>query len=281
VGSPGAGYDSPYTYAADRPTVYVDPLGDVPCWAYLGCGGAGHDLGQAGRGLLDAALPLTRSAATPLVVQQIQLWRTLPATTTTAYHDGGIGLAVNQLNPAYHLLEHTTAFWDAANAGCVRTATAQGTYAAADAASTLAVAAGLQTGATTALRTLRTGRLAGASGGIDSARATSTSVQGNARVNLVSESRSGHILEGHKHGGEAGNTWFPSSWSDSKILHEVSDIATDPELTWTQETGKPGANFTKIGNPVRFSVEGIRDGVRIRVVIEPGGEGIITAYPVP
>jgi hypothetical protein len=32
---------------------------------------------------------------------------------------------------------------------------------------------------------------------------------------------------------------------------------------------------------VRYSVEGVRDGVKIRVIIEPGDEGIITAYPVP
>jgi hypothetical protein len=31
---------------------------------------------------------------------------------------------------------------------------------------------------------------------------------------------------------------------------------------------------------VRYAVEGVRDGVKMRVVIEPGGEGII-AYPVP
>ncbi|HCL3683736.1 TPA: EndoU domain-containing protein [Pseudomonas aeruginosa] len=40
-------------------------------------------------------------------------------------------------------------------------------------------------------------------------------------------------------------------------------------------TGKPGAQFT----PVRWAVEGVRDGVSIRVIVEPHGEGIITAYP--
>ena len=33
------------------------------------------------------------------------------------------------------------------------------------------------------------------------------------------------------------------------------------------------------GKPVRWAVEGTRDGVLIRVIVEPRGEGIITAYP--
>jgi filamentous hemagglutinin len=46
-----------------------------------------------------------------------------------------------------------------------------------------------------------------------------------------------------------------------------------------QLTGKAGANFTASGKPVRWAVEGVRDGVPIRVIVEPHGEGIITAYP--
>lgn len=44
-------------------------------------------------------------------------------------------------------------------------------------------------------------------------------------------------------------------------------------------TGKPGAQFTTKGKPVRWAVEGVRDGVSIRVIVEPHREGIITAYP--
>jgi hypothetical protein len=62
-------------------------------------------------------------------------------------------------------------------------------------------------------------------------------------------------------------------------MHNVSDIATDPTLTWVQQTGKAGSLFTKAGEPARFAVVGTRDGVRIKVVIEPAGEGIITAHP--
>ncbi|WP_390615422.1 EndoU domain-containing protein [Botrimarina colliarenosi] len=79
--------------------------------------------------------------------------------------------------------------------------------------------------------------------------------------------------------GKPGKTPFPKEWDGSRIMHEVSDIATDPSLTWIQQTGKPGAMFTKSGKPTRWYVIGERGGVKIKVVIEPAGEGIITAHP--
>ncbi len=100
-------------------------------------------------------------------------------------------------------------------------------------------------------------------------------------VDLASASRRSHILDGHRYGGEAGNTWFPKGWSDDKIMHSISDIATDPSLTWVQQTGRAGAAFTRGGAPVRYTVEGVSDGVKMRVVLEPGGEGIITGFPIP
>ena len=78
-----------------------------------------------------------------------------------------------------------------------------------------------------------------------------------------------------------GNSLFPSDWSSGQIMNNVSDIATDPSLQWQQLTGRAGAEFTGAGDPVRYAVEGIRDGVMTRIILEPGGEGIITAYPVP
>jgi filamentous hemagglutinin len=62
-------------------------------------------------------------------------------------------------------------------------------------------------------------------------------------------------------------------------MHNISDIATDPDLTWKQSSGPLGAEFTKKGNPVRFTVEGVRERVNNKVVVEPGGEGIITGHP--
>lgn len=61
-------------------------------------------------------------------------------------------------------------------------------------------------------------------------------------------------------------------------MHHVSDIATDPALKWVPQTGN-GGWFTKAGNPARFSLDGVRDGVNIKVIAEPAGEGIITAFP--
>ena len=99
-------------------------------------------------------------------------------------------------------------------------------------------------------------------------------------VNLLSPSRVAHVLEGHLFPGKPGKTPFPRGWSPAKILHEVSDIATDPTLTWKQQTGPAGSWFTKAGAPARFFVVGTRNGVTIKVIIEPAGEGIITGFPI-
>ncbi|HVZ75616.1 MAG TPA: LamG-like jellyroll fold domain-containing protein [Polyangia bacterium] len=104
-------------------------------------------------------------------------------------------------------------------------------------------------------------------------------------VNLASSQRTTHILTGDATGGghlwpgQPGKTPFPQSWSGQKIMHHVSDVATDPALTWVQQFGKAGSFFTKAGDPARFVVTGVREGVQIKVVIEPMGEGIITAHP--
>lgn len=83
---------------------------------------------------------------------------------------------------------------------------------------------------------------------------------------------------GHLFPGAPGKTAFPQGWSGDQAMHHISDIATDPALKWIPQTGN-GGWFTKAGKPARFSVEGVRDGVNIKVVIEPAGEGIITAFP--
>jgi len=93
-------------------------------------------------------------------------------------------------------------------------------------------------------------------------------------VNLASDARTQHILDGHMPPGEAGNTLFPGDWSAAKIMNAVSDVATDPANEWIQQTGRAGAEFTRAGDPVRFVVNGVYDGLKIRVILEPGGEGI-------
>ncbi|WP_146076593.1 RHS repeat-associated core domain-containing protein [Rathayibacter sp. AY1A7] len=97
-------------------------------------------------------------------------------------------------------------------------------------------------------------------------------------TNLASGYRTKHIIDGHMVPGEPGNSLFPESWSAEKIMHEVSDIATDPSLKWRKQTGS-GGDYTKRGDAARFIVTGERDGVVIDVIVEPAGEGIISGYP--
>ncbi|EIO7469110.1 EndoU domain-containing protein [Salmonella enterica subsp. enterica] len=92
-------------------------------------------------------------------------------------------------------------------------------------------------------------------------------------VDLASPQRRRHILDGdatgggHRPGtGHPGKSEFPAGWSDDKIMHEVSDIATDPSLTST--TGRGGRTVTN----------GTRDGIDIRVVQEKNGD-IVSGFP--
>jgi hypothetical protein len=76
-----------------------------------------------------------------------------------------------------------------------------------------------------------------------------------------------------------GKTPFPQDWSPSKIMDVVSDIVTDPTSTIIQDTGIPGTYYTKVGKPAKFYVFGVKDGIKIKIVVMPAGEGIITAHP--
>lgn len=49
---------------------------------------------------------------------------------------------------------------------------------------------------------------------------------------------------------------------------------------WQQITGKQGSQFTKSGQPVRYQAVGTREGVKIKIIIEPEGQGIITGYQI-
>ena len=64
-------------------------------------------------------------------------------------------------------------------------------------------------------------------------------------------------------------------------MHNISDVATDPKIQWQQITGKIGEPLTRSGFPVRYHSIGIREGITIKTIIEPGGQGIITGYPIP
>ena len=94
----------------------------------------------------------------------------------------------------------------------------------------------------------------------------------------LTEHRKRHILDGdskgggHRHGtGKSGKTEFPANWDDGKILHEISDVATDPKAQ--RGVGKWGAQWAR----------GTRDGVDIHVDFYPPNSKhagkISTGYP--
>jgi hypothetical protein len=106
-------------------------------------------------------------------------------------------------------------------------------------------------------------------------------------VDLLSPKAKRHILYGdgpnsggHLWPGQPGKGPFPKSWDTDKIVHEVSDIITDPKSKWYAQTGKGGL-FTKSGKPARWVSWEVRDGVRIRTVYEPGIGEVVTAFPDP
>lgn len=94
-------------------------------------------------------------------------------------------------------------------------------------------------------------------------------------VNLASSQRTTHILTGdatgggHLFPGGAGKSAFPQNWSADRVMHEISDVATDPLSSFV--TGRGG----------RTVVNGTRDGTDIRVILgsQREGGGIITGFP--
>ncbi|MEO8899917.1 MAG: RHS repeat-associated core domain-containing protein [Polyangiaceae bacterium] len=105
-------------------------------------------------------------------------------------------------------------------------------------------------------------------------------------INLASPERTVHILYGDAYGGGhlwpglQGKTPFPEDWAATALMERISDVATDPSLNWVQQTGPQGSLFTRGGDPARFSVMGDYLGFQFKVILEPAGEGIITAFGV-
>lgn len=97
-------------------------------------------------------------------------------------------------------------------------------------------------------------------------------------LNLASPARTTHILDGevrpngtfgggHRPGtGFPGKSEFPADWSDAQIMHNISDVATQPGTPWRAGV-KPGD----------FWANGTRDGIDIEVLIR--NDEIWTAYP--
>jgi hypothetical protein len=102
-------------------------------------------------------------------------------------------------------------------------------------------------------------------------------IDGDAQYHIITGNRTGG---GHKWPGQAGKTVFPSSWDTDKILDGVADVATNPSNSWTWQKGSQGSMFTRRGDPSRVKIEGVYDGVNIRVIYEPATDRIITGFPI-
>lgn len=104
-------------------------------------------------------------------------------------------------------------------------------------------------------------------------------VHNDCYVDLTSPSRRTHILDGeirpngsygggHRAGtGYPNKSEFPASWSDDRIIHEISDVATDPVSATRPSTSNPHDSF----------VNGTRDGIDIEVFMRH--DQIWSGYP--
>ncbi len=73
---------------------------------------------------------------------------------------------------------------------------------------------------------------------------------------------------GHQWPCLSGKTPFPESWSGARIMHEISDVATDP-AAWNNAVAQGG----------RTVLDGVRDGVEIHVIVDSNTGEIISGYP--
>ncbi|NCT40055.1 MAG: EndoU domain-containing protein [Alphaproteobacteria bacterium] len=92
---------------------------------------------------------------------------------------------------------------------------------------------------------------------------------------IISKDRAAHILHGdgvaggHLYGtGTPCKSEFPEEWDDKRILDVTRKIAANDNLQWKRESN---------GYYVTEALEG---DVRVRVVIGPQKQRVITAYPV-
>ncbi|WP_081902667.1 EndoU domain-containing protein [Lentzea aerocolonigenes] len=112
-------------------------------------------------------------------------------------------------------------------------------------------------------------------------------------ASYISPYRMDHIAELHSSRAVVrGNTksLFPAEWTDDKIFEAVQAVIGDAASRWTRGdddwSGEPGSMFNpwhpmddiEFEIPARFRVDGYFEDVKLRVVVEPLGEGVITAY---
>ncbi|MEU8702411.1 polymorphic toxin-type HINT domain-containing protein [Streptomyces sp. NPDC048680] len=101
-------------------------------------------------------------------------------------------------------------------------------------------------------------------------------IGGQEQFHIIHGDRTGG---GHKWPGQPGKTVFPRGWDTDKILDSIADVATSPSSVRTQQTGRPGALYTRNRDPSRWKVEGVVDGVNIRVIYEPATGRVVTGFP--
>lgn len=84
-----------------------------------------------------------------------------------------------------------------------------------------------------------------------------------------------HILDGDGTGGGhgagrgiPGKSEFPSGWSDDRVIHEISDIATDPTRIGSSPNRVGYVTTTRSAN-----------GIDIKVVYDTVNKRIVTGYP--
>ncbi len=84
-----------------------------------------------------------------------------------------------------------------------------------------------------------------------------------------------HILDGDATGGghgagrrKPGKSEFPADWSDDRVIHEISDIATDPKVQFS----KPDKRGYSTG------IKTV-DGVDVKVVVDQKKGRIVSGYP--
>ena len=91
---------------------------------------------------------------------------------------------------------------------------------------------------------------------------------------ILTDKRRAHILYGdgsgggHKFGvGAPCKSEFPENWTDEKIISTTKRIAANDNLRWQQEDNG------------YFVTEKMEDNVRVRVVLGPKRQRVITSYP--
>ena len=96
-------------------------------------------------------------------------------------------------------------------------------------------------------------------------------------VDLTDAKGRTHILDGNATGtggghgagrGKPDKSEFPANWDDDRVIHEISDIATDPKVPFSKPDKRGYSTGTKTV-----------DGVDVKVVVDQKKDRIVTGFP--